>query len=103
MTLPPLERSLRTSAGEEVKARISDLLDQGTESERAVAQEDVEVLRLLEAQGDPVAAYLLGLVIWRKHLEPEDDVEELFMLADTEPGQGKIAIVPCRPASDRDD
>jgi hypothetical protein len=102
MTLPALERSLETSAGEEIKTRISDLLDQGTESKRAIAQEDIEVLRLLETHGDPVASYLLGLAIWRKHLEPEDDVEELLILADTEPGLGKIAIGPCQPTNDRD-
>jgi len=100
MILPPLESSLAASAGEEIKAHISDLLEQGTESRRPITQEDVDVLRLLETQGDPVVAYLLGLAIWRKYIEPEDDVEELLMLADTEPGLGKIVIIHCRPADE---
>lgn len=93
MILPPLEMSLATSAEEETKARVSDILDQGRKSALFISQEDEQVLRSLEAQQDPVASYLLGLAIWFKHIKPESEVEEFLMLPNVEPGLGKVPCV----------
>jgi hypothetical protein len=93
MTLPPIDDHIVASTAEEIKARVSGLLNHGSGSAIPLDHTDSERLRSLEDQGDPVAAYLIGRAIWNKQMEPDDDVEELLMLVDARQGIGRTWLI----------
>jgi hypothetical protein len=77
--LSPLQIELPLSTSQDVKGRVTDLLESKGHSEKPSA-DDVSTLRNLARGGDATAAYLLGSVISRGKAEPDQDTDQLLLL-----------------------
>jgi hypothetical protein len=74
---------------EDVKARVSEMLEKMPSIGLKLLDEDVEDLQDLVSQGDPTAAFLLGSAIWSGLAPPPDGVDQFLVVAGTDHGKGE--------------
>jgi len=82
LTLADLNIDSSPPIDEGVKVRVSELLEKvKTGSSEKLDDKCVQDLRSLVTQGDPTAAFFLGSAIWYGLAKPEDDLDQLLLVA----------------------
>ena len=91
LTLADLNIDSSPPIDEGVKVRVSELLEKvKTGSSEKLDDKCVQDLRSLVTQGDPTAAFFLGSAIWYGLAKPEDDLDQLLLVAGEDHCKGEF-------------